>query len=63
MQELSQLEDIVIGSGTLNRVIRQLMLDGWIEEARVDPEVDPQRRYYRLPDRGDENRADGGASP
>lgn len=39
---------IHLGPGTLYRVIKQMVVDGWIEDAhRVDPE-DPRRRYYRL---------------
>jgi DNA-binding PadR family transcriptional regulator len=42
---------IRLGTGTLYRIIRQLLDDGWIaESARVDP--DPRRRFYRLTPRG-----------
>ncbi|AGY59149.1 PadR family transcriptional regulator [Gloeobacter kilaueensis] len=40
-----------LGPGTLYRSIKQLLSDGWIEEAdeRADPALDDQRRrYYRL---------------
>jgi DNA-binding PadR family transcriptional regulator len=37
-----------LGPGTLYRVIKQMVVDGWIQEIeRTDPE-DPRRRYYRL---------------
>jgi DNA-binding PadR family transcriptional regulator len=37
-----------LGPGTLYRLIKQMVLDGWIVEVdRVDSE-DPRRRYYRL---------------
>lgn len=39
---------IHLGPGTLYRVIKQMVVDGWIEDVhRSDPE-DPRRRYYRL---------------
>ncbi len=39
---------IRLGPGTLYRVIKQMVVDGWIEDVhRIDPE-DPRRRYYRL---------------
>jgi DNA-binding PadR family transcriptional regulator len=35
--------------GTLYRLIKQMVLDGWIvEEERNDPSDDQRRRYYRL---------------
>ena len=35
--------------GTLYRLIKQMVLDGWIvEEERNDPDDDQRRRYYRL---------------
>lgn len=41
-----------LGPGTLYRMLRQLLDDGWIAEVdRVD-ENDPRRRYYRLTPRG-----------
>jgi DNA-binding PadR family transcriptional regulator len=37
-----------LGPGTLYRLIKQMLADGWIGEVhRTDPE-DPRRRYYRL---------------
>ncbi|HTU69012.1 MAG TPA: PadR family transcriptional regulator [Candidatus Baltobacteraceae bacterium] len=37
-----------LGPGTLYRLIKQMVTDGWIVEVdRVDSE-DPRRRYYRL---------------
>jgi DNA-binding PadR family transcriptional regulator len=37
-----------LGPGTLYRLIKQMVLDGWIVEVdRVDSD-DPRRRYYRL---------------
>jgi DNA-binding PadR family transcriptional regulator len=37
-----------LGPGTLYRLIRQMVIDGWIVEVdRIDSE-DPRRRYYRL---------------
>ena len=37
-----------LGPGTLYRLIKQMLADGWLAEvARIDPE-DPRRRYYRL---------------
>jgi DNA-binding PadR family transcriptional regulator len=44
---------IRLGTGTLYRIVRQLLDDGWIAESpRVDP--DPRRRFYRLTPRGRE---------
>lgn len=46
---------IRLGPGTLYRSIKQLLSDGFIEEAdeRTDPELDDQRRrYYRLTPHG-----------
>lgn len=41
-----------LGPGTLYRMLKQLLDDGWIAEVdRVD-ESDPRRRYYRLTPRG-----------
>jgi len=41
-----------LGPGTLYRMLKQLLDDGWIAEVdRVD-ENDPRRRYYRLTARG-----------
>ncbi len=41
-----------LGPGTLYRMLKQLLDDGWIAEVdRVD-ENDPRRRYYRLTPRG-----------
>jgi DNA-binding PadR family transcriptional regulator len=37
-----------LGPGTLYRLIKQMVADGWIVEVdRVDSE-DPRRRYYRM---------------
>ena len=37
-----------LGPGTLYRLIKEMVVDGWIVEVdRVDSE-DPRRRYYRL---------------
>lgn len=37
-----------LGTGTLYRLIKQMVLDGWIVEVdRLDSD-DPRRRYYRL---------------
>jgi DNA-binding PadR family transcriptional regulator len=39
---------VKLGPGTLYRVIKQMLDDGWIAEVdREDPE-DPRRRFYRL---------------
>jgi len=39
---------VKLGPGTLYRLIRQMVVDGWIVEVdRVDSD-DPRRRYYRL---------------
>jgi len=35
--------------GTLYRLIKQMVIDGWIvEDERSDPSDDQRRRYYRL---------------
>jgi len=37
-----------LGPGTLYRLIKQMLADGWIAEVpRTDPD-DPRRRYYKL---------------
>ncbi|HEV7180830.1 MAG TPA: helix-turn-helix transcriptional regulator, partial [Candidatus Baltobacteraceae bacterium] len=37
-----------LGPGTLYRLIKQMLADGWISEVhKIDPE-DPRRRYYKL---------------
>ncbi len=37
-----------LGPGTLYRLIKQMVADGWISEVhKIDPE-DPRRRYYKL---------------
>lgn len=43
---------VSLGPGTLYRLIKQMVTDGWIVEVdRVDSD-DPRRRYYRLTPRG-----------
>ena len=44
---------IKLGPGTLYRVIKQLLADGWIAEIDGDAGGDGERRrYYRLTERG-----------
>jgi DNA-binding PadR family transcriptional regulator len=44
---------IKLGPGTLYRVIKQLLADGWIAEIDGDANGDDERRrYYRLTQRG-----------
>ena len=44
---------VKLGPGTLYRVIKQLLADGWISEIEGDPGADPERRRnYRLSERG-----------
>jgi DNA-binding PadR family transcriptional regulator len=44
---------VKLGPGTLYRVIKQLVADGWIAEIDGDvPGDDERRRYYRLTERG-----------
>ena len=53
-KEIEEATDgaVRLGPGTLYRMLRQLLDDGWIVEIdRVDEE-DPRRRYYRLTPRG-----------
>lgn len=39
---------VKLGPGTLYRLIKQMVVDGWIVEVdRIDAD-DPRRRYYRL---------------
>jgi DNA-binding PadR family transcriptional regulator len=39
---------VKLGPGTLYRLIKQMVVDGWIVEVdRIDSD-DPRRRYYRL---------------
>jgi DNA-binding PadR family transcriptional regulator len=38
---------IPLGSGTLYRQLRQLLVDGWIAETECE-DADGRRRYYRL---------------
>lgn len=38
--------------GTLYRLIKQLVTDGWIVEVAGPSDDDPRRRYYRLTPRG-----------
>ena len=39
---------VTLGPGTLYRLIKQMVVDGWIVEIdRIDA-ADPRRRYYRL---------------
>ena len=42
---------VKLGPGTLYRVIKQLLADGWIAELD-DVSDDERRRYYRLTPRG-----------
>lgn len=42
-------DTLVLGPGTLYRVIKQLVHDGWIAEVSAPAhDDDPRRRYYRL---------------
>jgi DNA-binding PadR family transcriptional regulator len=41
-----------LGPGTLYRMLKQLLDDGWIVEVERADETDPRRRYYRLTPRG-----------
>jgi len=41
-----------LGPGTLYRMLKQLLDDGWIVEVERADETDPRRRYYRLTNRG-----------
>jgi DNA-binding PadR family transcriptional regulator len=45
---------VKLGPGTLYRVIKQLLADGWIAETGGPPadDDDERRRYYRLTPRG-----------
>ena len=45
---------VKLGPGTLYRVIKQLLADGWIAESDGEPGAgdDERRRYYRLTERG-----------
>jgi DNA-binding PadR family transcriptional regulator len=44
---------VKLGPGTLYRLIKQLLADGWIVEIAGDPAADDERRrYYRLTERG-----------
>jgi DNA-binding PadR family transcriptional regulator len=43
--------EITLPPGTLYRLVKQLVADGWIEDAGGDDE-DQRRRYYRLTPRG-----------
>ncbi len=44
---------VKLGPGTLYRLIKQLLADGWIAETDGDdPSDDERRRYYRLSSRG-----------
>jgi DNA-binding PadR family transcriptional regulator len=45
---------VKLGPGTLYRLIKQLLADGWIAETDGEPSVDDdeRRRYYRLTPRG-----------
>ena len=51
-----EVEDLTAGAitlppGTLYRLVKQLVADGWIEDAGGDGD-DQRRRYYRLTRRG-----------
>lgn len=53
---LKEIESVTGGAltilpGTLYRIVRQLVDDGWIVETGADPK-DERRRYYRLTARG-----------
>lgn len=37
-----------LGPGTLYRLIREMVADGWIAEVEKHGTEDPRRRYYRL---------------
>jgi len=39
---------VQLGPGTLYRLLKQLLADGWIAEVPGDSDDDPRRRYYRL---------------
>ena len=41
-----------LGPGTLYRMLKQLLDDGWIAEVDRLDDNDPRRRYYRLTPRG-----------
>ena len=41
-----------LGPGTLYRVLKQMVVDGWIVEVDRADDDDPRRRYYRLTSRG-----------
>ncbi len=44
---------VKLGPGTLYRLIKQLLADGWIAETEGDvSDDDERRRYYRLTPRG-----------
>ena len=43
---------VSLGPGTLYRMLKQLLDDGWISEVDRIDESDPRRRYYRLTPRG-----------
>jgi DNA-binding PadR family transcriptional regulator len=46
--ETATAGSVRLGPGTLYRLVKQMLADGWIAEVtRVDPE-DPRRRFYRL---------------
>jgi DNA-binding PadR family transcriptional regulator len=53
IKEIEALTDgaVTILPGTLYRIMRQLVDDGWIAETGVDTK-DVRRRYYRLTPRG-----------
>src|SRR6185312_933943 len=47
--EASTAGTVRLFPGTLYRLIKQMVIDGWIvEEERNDPADDQRRRYYRL---------------
>ena len=43
---------VKLGPGTLYRVIKQMLTDGWIVESGRDDDEDQRRRYYSLSPRG-----------
>ena len=49
-KEVEESTDGVVrlGPGTLYRIIKQMVVDGWITEVQDDAPGDPRRRPYRL---------------
>ncbi len=40
--------EVRLGPGTLYRLIKEMVADGWIAEVEKRDSEDPRRRYYRL---------------